>query len=280
MEEILVRGHNLPIAYHNALQCLRMHGMRYPAPDWNDERLECSMTIVVENPLEEPMISKLGCVTPEHLQQYIMEICDGLLDFEVGRTLAYTYHDRMVEWLGDHRLVDQIEFVTNELKRNPYSTRAVIDVRNNGVDVYENDIPCLQHMQFFIRNSFFEWPEHSLNPSLDGTKTNDDKLNLKVVMRSNDAFNGTFMNMFGFVMLQKKIADALGIEVGTYTHRANSFHVYGRMLEKFDGMVDRLIYTNDAYSLCYSYEDEWKALMDAAVPDILKKIEQQKAKYE
>lgn len=62
------------------------------------------MTMVVEDPLAEPMISRLFVGGYKELQQYVMEMRDGILDFEVDRgNWKYTYHDRMVRYPIDNQ---------------------------------------------------------------------------------------------------------------------------------------------------------------------------------
>ena len=68
----------------------------------------------------------------------------------------------------------------------------------------------------------------------------DGKLNLQVVMRSNDAAEATFMNAFAFISLQERVAKNLNVPVGTYTHTANSFHVYSKDFNLLKHFVDRL----------------------------------------
>lgn len=258
MKEILISGSALPEVYHNALYQLQVKGQIVPCPDYNTNQKEVSMTMVVEKPLQEPMISKLFIGGYKELQQYVMEIRDGILDFEVSKgNWKYTYHNRMVEYPIDNQIdfpgeshKDQISFVLDELKRNPDSRRAVIDVRDNSEDMYSDDPACLQHIQFFIR---------------------DDKLDMKVLFRSNDACKATFMNAFALIMLQKMVADKLGIEVGTYTHRANSFHCYEKDFKMLDGYVSR-IHDYSWDSLAYDYEDDWKEYMEECIPDILKSV--------
>lgn len=249
MEEVLCYGKTLPIAYHDALVCLNEAPI-VPCPDWDTNQKELSMTMVVENPLEEPMISKLSFCDPDSLEQYRQEMLDGILDFEIDKgNWVYTYHDRMVKYCVGEECVNQIQFIIDELKRNPYSRRAVIDIRNNGDDMYSDDPACWQHAQFFIR---------------------DDKLHMKVLFRSNDACKAAFMNAFALIMLQKRVADILGVEMGTYTHRANSFHCYERDFDMLEGYVNR-IHKGD--QITYSYEDDWKELMDEAKLEIAKKVE-------
>lgn len=240
MKEKTVYGHTLPDAYHKALKHLARDGDYVPCPDYNTSQKELSMMMVVRKPIAEPMISRLFIGGYHELEQYRQELLDGILDFEVAKgNWAYTYHDRIGY---------QYNFVIDELKRNPYSRRAVIDVRRLA-DMRHDDPACLQHIQYFIR---------------------DNKLHCKVLFRSNDACKATFMNAFALIMLQKRIADELDIEVGTYTHRANSFHCYEKDFALLDGYVERI---NSGENLTYNYVGEWDELMEEAKADIAEKVE-------
>ena len=75
------------------------------------------------------------------------------------------------------------------------------------------------------------------------------------------------MNAFALIMLQKKIADMIGIEIGTYTHRANSFHCYARDYDLLKGYVTRIMNSKKS-ELAYSYIDDWELLMDEAKEEI------------
>lgn len=238
-DEIMVYGESLPEAYHFALQALHIHGEIAPCDDWNTTQKELSMTMVVRKPLKEPMISKLFIGGPRELEQYRQEMLDGILDFEVERgNWAYTYHQRMEK---------QLPFIIAELNRNPSSRRAVIVVRDWEVDAESEDPACLQHIQYFIR---------------------DNQLHCKVLFRSNDACKATFMNAFALIMLQKRIADELGVEVGMYTHRANSFHCYENDFGMLAGYYDRINSADDIYDIASDYEDDWKEMMEEYQPEI------------
>lgn len=247
MLELTAFGETLPQAYHQALYLLEKCGQEVDCPDYNTKTKELSMTIVVQKPLAEPMISKCFIGDPESLEQYRMEMLDGILDFEVGKgNWDYTYH---------LRYQDQIGFVIDELRRNPDSRRAVMMIRDKIMDMYSDDPACMQHIQYFIRNG---------------------KLDCQVLFRSNDACKATFMNAFALIMLQKKIADELGVKVGTYTHRANSFHCYQRDYHLLEGYVERT--EDETDPMAYSYKGDWDELMEEARPGILKKVEELKAR--
>lgn len=242
MLEFCVFGLTLPEAYHKALQGLYDCGEKVPCPDYNTSQKEISLTMIVRYPLQEPMISRLMIGGPRELEQYRQEILDGILDFEIERgNWAYTYHDRIAK---------QIPFIISELKRNPYSRRACIVVRDWEVDSKSSDPACLQHIQYFVR---------------------DNELHCKVMFRSNDACKATFMNAFALIMLQKRIADELGYEVGTYTHRANSFHCYAADYKMLEGYIQRISSGSD---ITYDYVGEWDELMEEAKPEIAAMVEE------
>lgn len=247
---ITLVAYSLPDAYHYALEYLKMMGDIVDCPDWNTKCKELDLTFTVTRPLQEPMISKCFIGSHKELQQYCMEMLDGILDFEVDKgKWKYTYHKRMVDYHG----INQIDFVINELKRNPQSRRAVILIRNEE-DIYSDDPACLQHIQYFIKNN---------------------KLECKVLFRSNDACKATFMNAFALILLQKKIADALGVEVGPYAHSANSFHCYEKDFDLLKGYCQRITIDNN---LAYNYEGDWKEEMEEYIPEILETVEKLKRK--
>lgn len=268
MKEYFVYGTNLAETYHCSLVGLQKEGEIVPCPDYNTNQKEISMTIVTEHPTLEPRISALFSGGPDDLEQYVQEMVDGILDFEVEKgKWKYTYHQRMTEYpvVEDGKITvrDQLQFVIDDLTRNPDSRRAVIDIRNNSDDMYSDDPACLQHMQFFIRNG---------------------SLHLKVLFRSNDACKAAFMNMYALVEIQKKVAEALNIPVGSYTHRANSYHCYEKDYGLLDGYVERIKDKNGNITSYYNrsntyfYNGEWDEMMDEAKPKIAAKVEDLKNK--
>ena len=246
MNEYLVKGRTLPEAYHEALLLLHENGDVTDCADYNTRQKEVSMTICVAEPLGEPMISRLWFGGAYDLERYRQEMLDGIFDFEIARgNWAYTYHSRMVEPF------DQIAFIVQELRRNPSSRRAVINIRDNAADMNSDDPACLQHIQYFLRNG---------------------ALHCKVLFRSNDAVKATFMNAFALILIQKRIADELGVPVGTYTHRANSFHAYERDWAVLEGYCRRIA-DQDKNPVTYSYEEDYADMMEEARPDIEELIE-------
>ena len=243
MKEVFITGNSLPETYHKALVELHYNGDITDCADWNTTQKEVTMTMVINDPLAEPRISKLFIGGAKELEQYRQEMLDGILDFEVERgNWEYTYHQRMGK---------QIDFVAEELKRNPSSRRAVICIRTPE-DIGSDDPACLQHIQFFIRGG---------------------RLDCKVLFRSNDACKASFMNAFALICLQERIAEELGIPVGQYVHRANSYHCYERDFGMLEGYVKRIEAANDEYDVCFDYEDDWKEEMENCKEEIAEQVE-------
>lgn len=236
MLHVCVTGNTLPEAYHKAL--CQLSGV-------SDQEIALALKVV--NPFQEPRISRLWPGGPRELEQYRLEMLDGILDFEVEEGLwHYTYHQRYSKWL---------KFVIDELKRDPNSRRAVISVRDNELDAGNDNPACLQSIQFLIRNN---------------------KLHMFVMFRSNDAVRASFMNMFALTELQKKVADILGIEIGTYTHYANSYHVYDESVPTLNAYV-RAIFDYKRETT-YNYKGHWDSLMAAERESIFEMVKQQKEK--
>lgn len=107
---------------------------------------------------------------------------------------------------------NQIDYVVRELQRNPLSRRALLtmyDGKENAM--YEKDTPCTLNIGFTIT---------------------ENRLNMTVMMRSNDLWLGFCNDQFCFANLQELIAGRLSVEVGWYYHFANNLHLYDNKLNK------------------------------------------------
>ena len=107
---------------------------------------------------------------------------------------------------------DQLDLVINMLKANPETRQAAISIYDGKeITNYSNDTPCTYAVQFTV---------------LDG------KLNMSVVMRSNDLWYGFCNDQYQFSNLQLLVAQKTGYKVGTYYHFAHNMHLYNDKLPK------------------------------------------------
>jgi len=101
---------------------------------------------------------------------------------------------------------DQLRKVINNLGQNHESRQAAISIYDGKeIDDYANDTPCTYAVQFTILNN---------------------KLNMSVVMRSNDLWYGFCNDQYQFSNLQMYVAYETGYDVGTYYHFAHNLHLY------------------------------------------------------
>lgn len=119
------------------------------------------------------------------------------------------YGARLRDWAGH---LDQFTAVYHKLLKDEHSRQAVMIIfdpeRDNLIHEdgnYSKDIPCTNYFVFTIREG---------------------KLNMMTVMRSNDIHKGTIYDIPNFLTFQNILAGWLNVEVGKYTHVANSLHIY------------------------------------------------------
>ena len=255
----IVHAATLPEAYHQALLILNDYGEKRPCPAYDTHEKSVSITIDIARPLMEPRISKLIPCDPGALQQYLMEMEDGIMDFEytVAGNWPYTYHNRMIE---------QFIEVVKILKKDPFSRRAVVCIRRPG-DADMDDPPCLQLIQYIL---------------------NDGMLDCFVTFRSNDAVKAFFMNAFALIDIQRIVSDILEVPIGRYIHTANSFHCYERDWDRLKEFANRIreaktkettVIAGQPRMLAMNYKDEWQDMMLEEVPMIMEKVSQQMKKY-
>ena len=96
---------------------------------------------------------------------------------------------------------------------------------------------------------------------------------MTALFRSNDACKATFMNAYALTCLQEKVAAELGVDVGSYTHIANSFHAYEKDWELLESYYNRICGGGE---LTYNFRGDWDELMDAERKGILEEVERMK----
>ena len=106
----------------------------------------------------------------------------------------------------------QLDNVIAMLESNPDTRQAAIsiyDAKEINDGCYQHDTPCTYAVQFTILHN---------------------KLNMAVVMRSNDLWFGFCNDQYCFASLQMLVAYELGIECGEYYHYAHNLHLYNNKL--------------------------------------------------
>ncbi|MBN1813346.1 MAG: hypothetical protein JXA14_16035 [Anaerolineae bacterium] len=270
---LFVEGAGLAEAWEKSLISLYEHGCdvktEYDKPE-DPPSKDCSMTIVVHDPLAEPMIHRDFPGGLEDLQEYVLEVLDGIKDHCV-RSAAddaddtrweYTYHQRLFGYdcPSVEQVYDQIELLVARLARTPYSRRAQAITWKVWEDNFCYDPACLQSI----------WCRVLPN------ETGDWVLNTNVRFRSNDAYKAAFMNMFALAQLQQRIAERISelanrpVKLGRYVHQADSYHIYGSYFDEFQARFLKALETRTFERRTFHYKDV-QDIMKAAIPGILEK---------
>jgi thymidylate synthase len=257
-------------AWENALIELNTNGCRiktqYDKPD-DPPSIDATMLVTIHDPLSEPMIHKDFPGGPEDLQEYVMEVCDGIKDHLIrdpndpsDTRWEYTYHQRLFGYdTPGKSIANQIDIIAQKLAETPYTRRAQAITWKVWEDNECYDPPCLQSIWCRIT-------EEAGVPFLS----------MNVRFRSNDAYKAAFMNIFALVQLQKLIASKVSattgkeVKVGRYCHLADSYHIYGSYFKEFEGRFLGALGKRTFEQRTMAYED-LREMMEEARPGILEK---------
>jgi thymidylate synthase len=259
-------------AWENSLRTLYQSGQKittqYDKPGDPPSR-DATMILTVEEPLAEPMIHRDLPGGFEELQEYVMEVCDGIKDHCVrdpddpsDTRWEYTYHQRLFAYsVPDRQSTDQIEHICRQLSETPHTRRAQAITWKVWEDNTCYDPACLQSIWCRILR-----------------EGDESLLNMNVRFRSNDAYKAAFMNIFALVQLQQRIAQRIGqlsdtsVKLGRYCHMADSYHIYGYNLAEFEQRFLGAMRTRTFEQRTMRYEDV-RDIMESACPAILEKAQ-------
>lgn len=141
------------------------------------------------------------------------------------------YSDNGVTLAGAYgpKIVSQIEYVINTLRKDPGSRQAVMTIWERNPQP-SKDIPCTIGLQFRINES--------------------GRFNTTVFMRSSDAWLGIPYDLFSFCMLSYMIMDEVGLRgivPGRVTFMLGSSHIYDKDIDRATAVVYSKGYTAPLY---------------------------------
>ncbi|HUI71386.1 MAG TPA: thymidylate synthase [Spirochaetia bacterium] len=256
---------------------------QYDKPD-DPPSKDATMIITINEPLKEPMIHKDFPGGPEDLQEYVMEVSEGIKDHLVRDTRdpgdtrwEYTYHQRLFAYqVPSLPPIDQIETLCQKLAHTPYTRRAQAVTWKVWEDNDCYDPACMQSIWCrVVEESGSQAVEE---PTSEALESSTPRLCMNVRFRSNDAYKAAFMNIFALVQLQQKIARRVSalvgrsIAVGRYCHMADSYHLYGSYLQEFEARFLTALAKRSFEQRTLRYAD-LREMMESARPAILQKAE-------
>jgi len=155
------------------------------------------------------------------------KIWDAWADEDGNLETAYGYYwrhfpsaqkDKDGQWQINE--VDQIQYVIDEIKRNPSSRRLVVSAWEPGNATTSKLPPCHYSFVFNVNNG---------------------KLNCHLTQRSGDIALGIPFNLAAYSLLTQVIAQQVGLEPGEFAHTIIDAHIYiaaeGSETEKYDHLI-------------------------------------------
>lgn len=178
-------------------------------------------------------------LNPGHVQRYNTNMQEWMVD---GELPGSAYGDRLRNTAGH----DQITRAIEQLKENPESRRAVMQVFQAAEEDFNGgDVSCTESLQVMLR---------------------DNELHMTAVLRSQDMFWGFPYDAQNNQFIQEQMAGILGVDVGTYTHVMKSCHFYTDFEDRIrDSLDEHVAYSSPDCRLHRNDIGEVYRLMDVAL---------------
>jgi len=158
-----------------------------------------------------------GSTNIRYLQEHNVRIWNEWAD-ENGE-LGPIYGKQWRSFSGpDGKTVDQIQWVIEEIKRNPDSRRLVVSAWNPAELDQMALPPCHVLFQFYVANG---------------------RLSCQLYQRSGDTFLGVPFNIASYALLTCMIAHVTGLKPGEFIHTLGDAHLYLNHLEQVKEQLTR-----------------------------------------
>ena len=133
--------------------------------------------------------------------------------------LGPVYGKQWRSWEGaGGETIDQIEWLVDEIRRNPDSRRLIVSAWNVADLPRMALMPCHTLFQFYVA---------------------DGKLSCQLYQRSGDIFLGVPFNIASYALLTHMVAQATGLGVGDFVHTLGDAHLYSNHVEQAREQLSR-----------------------------------------
>lgn len=276
---LAARGKSLAEAWENSLLALHVYGVEarteYDRRDEKGQYLDppskdATLRMIVAEPLAEPMIHRAFPGGLEDLEEYRLEVVEGVKDHWIrnpddpeDKRWEYTYHERLFVYRRGpkEKGIDQISSLARQLAASPSTRRAQAVTWQVWLDPGIEHPPCLQSLWF------------RLLPAGE----NHFQLNMNIRFRSRDAYDAAFMNCFALIFLMDKVRALIEreagfkVSLGRYVDESDSYHIYGHRLEDFQNRFLKQVLSRSFEERTWPLEFARK-IFEQARPKILEKI--------
>jgi thymidylate synthase len=188
-----------------------------------------------------------GDTNARSLNEKGVTIWDEWADKQSG-DLGPVYGAQWIRWRGaDGAVINQIDNVIAEIKRNPESRRLIVSAWNVA-DIEQMALPpCHVLFQFYVR---------------------DGELSCQLYQRSADLFLGVPFNIASYSLLTMMVAQVCDLRPGEFIHTFGDLHLYQNHLEQAREQLSRdfrplpVMRLNPAVKSIYDFQFEDFTLSD------------------
>ena len=136
--------------------------------------------------------------------------------------LGPVYGKQWRRWTtADGRTIDQMQWLVDEIRRNPDSRRLVVSAWNVGELSEMALMPCHALFQFYVANG---------------------KLSCQLYQRSADIFLGVPFNIASYALLTHMVAQQCDLHVGDFIWTGGDCHLYNNHLQQVQTQLARAPY--------------------------------------
>jgi len=238
IKQVVIEAIDIPDAWFQCVNAVQEYGFKYEIQQGSyvgQTRLEFDfITIVIKKAYSEPYDLMLPQI-PAHLNipnpvanGYVEEYLPYLMTDAIDEKEQYTYGSRITnsqdidfekdnyyitdygdEFLSLHGYINQIDHFIKVLKETPNTNQAILQV-GQPQDCLLDDPPCLRHIDMRVKEG---------------------ELIFYPYFRSWDLWGGFPANLAGIAVLQKYMADEIGVKIGEIIASSKGLHLYGYVEE-------------------------------------------------
>ncbi len=215
LTRILDEGVDKPDRTGTGIRSVFGHQMRFDLADGFP--LVTTKKLHLKSIIHELLWFVAGDTNIHYLKEHGVSIWDEWAD-ENGE-LGPVYGHQWRSWPNPGgRNIDQLGWVQNEIRTNPYSRRLIVSAWNPA-DVPDMALPpCHLMFQFYVA---------------------DGKLSCQMYQRSADTFLGVPFNIASYALLTLMMAQACDLEPGDFVHTLGDAHLYHNHLEQAQEQLTR-----------------------------------------
>ncbi|HSC52585.1 MAG TPA: thymidylate synthase [Phnomibacter sp.] len=138
---------------------------------------------------------------------------------DANGNLGPVYGKQWRSWEGANgQTIDQLNWVVNEIKRNPDSRRLIVSAWNVADLPQMALMPCHNMFQFYVANG---------------------KLSCQLYQRSADVFLGVPFNIASYALLTLMMAQVCDLQPGDFVHSFGDVHLYSNHFEQANLQMSR-----------------------------------------